>query len=159
MEIGKNYIFYTTENQPLVGEYVNSVDEEGKIMVFKLKNGGMRVSKNVHDELDTELTLELFYKVIKKWFRGITAVKEEDITISHKDYEFNISIPRYMGEDNVFGLDRVEMAMDNILEDFWSAQLHELEHNNITVTRNTVEVSFRVHDVHEAQFRFNEEGK
>lgn len=148
MEIGNHYIFYDGDI-PHVGNYVGTIPLESTeaVHVFRMFDGGYKFSNAIHDELNIMNTSELFIKEIHRRFNLIKA----DIT--HNDYEFKIVIRRNI---NPVSLDDIESAMNDVLEDFWSVQWEELRENNISVHNYEVIATFRIHDIHEAEMRFND---
>jgi hypothetical protein len=79
---------------------------------------------------------------------------ERNASIIHEDFEFMVSIPKYI--DERMHIDKIEEIMDEVLEDYWSVQLQEINHC-IQIKMTTVELKFRVHDIHELQFKYYKE--
>jgi hypothetical protein len=136
----------------MVGKYLTE-NEEG-IMAFNVINNERSVwfSTEVHDKLNTLNNTNNFIEYLATEFQNKF---HRNASVWHEDYEFKISIPN--NGDRI--LDDIEELMNDALEDWWSVQWEELEYNNIQVKRESVLVSFRVHDVHEVQFRYNDGGK
>lgn len=148
MEVGKNYVFLLLEKYH-VGEYIGN---EGKFYKFRMKDGSIRLGNNAHDEINQLCNSNQFIEYAAENFQNRF---KRNVSVWQEDYEFKVSIPRFYTEDDV-SLNMIEGTMNDILEDWWSVQWRELEYNNIQCKRNEIIISFRIHDVHEVEFRYND---
>lgn len=152
MEKGKIYVFYKNKNYDVgIGEYFGKYES---CFVFKNKDEYF-MTEDVYDELNPNNDVNNFIEYIAEKFQNKF---QKNVSVWQEDYEFKISIPREYAEDYI-SLDAIEELMDNALEDWWSVVWLELKYNKIECKRNSIEVSFRVHNIHEIQFRYNEEVK
>lgn len=151
MEIGKIYVFYKNNNLDVgIGKCIDIYNDQ---YLFEDEQGNKIISHNIHDELNTENNVNNFIEYIAEKFQNKF---QRNVSVWQEDFEFKISIPRYYLKD-IFPLSKIVETMDYILEDWWSVQWCELENNNIQFKRDSALISFRVHYVHEIQFRYNAE--
>jgi hypothetical protein len=158
MDVGKNYVFYNNEylfgreENIMVGTLLGEDRVGSGIYAFKLIDDGktIRYSSSIHDELNTYNVLDFMERVSQSFQNNF----ERNVSIIHEDYEFIVSIPKYI--DEKINIGKIEETMDEVLEDYWSVQLQEINHC-IQIKMTTIELKFRVHDVHEVQFRYYKE--
>jgi hypothetical protein len=160
MDKGSIYVFYNNKynfgrdvNKVMIGEYIGNMENGSDAMVFKIPEGEMKFSNNAYDKLNPGNNTNNFIEYLAGKFQNEF---QKNVSVWHENYEFKI---QFSHEGNRV-LDDVEAVMNESLEDWWSVSWQELEYNSIQVYRNDIIVSFRVHDVHEIQFRYNDmEGK
>lgn len=162
MEKDKLYVFYSNkycfgrdENKVYVGKYVGEVANDEGVHFFEVEGIGGRFSTNIYDKLHASNNIIDFMDNIAEEFQNHF---KRNVSVWEDNYEIKISIPREYGDmEQHFHIGEAENIMNDILENWWSAQWCELEYNNIQCKINEVLVSFRVHDIHEVQFRYNKE--
>lgn len=151
MEKGKFYLIYNNEegiNVPYIGSYFGEV--EG-LSLFLVKEKGYILTSNIHNEVflyDSHFFLNHITRLAEeKLLQSIDCVKFHDI------YEINIP---YSYEKESPDLNTIHQFLDDILEDFWSIQLRELDYCVISPGMHFTNIKFKLHKEIEMQIQFND---